>query len=88
MLDGGNFPLSDGSSLLMRLHLEGVDTGDRVQEQAKGWVNHNNDFVSLFYDGHNSFCSLLAGDRAANQKLLDNMRDYASDDRYDFLYYD
>ena len=66
----------------MRLHLEGVDTGDRVQQQSKGWVQHNDDFVSLFYDGHNSFCSLLAGDRAANQKLLDNMRDFASDDRY------
>ena len=28
--DGGNFPLSDASSLLMRLHLEGVDIGDRA----------------------------------------------------------
>jgi len=79
--DGGNFPLSDGSSLLMRLHLEGVDVGDRVNEQAKGWVKHNDDFVSLFYDGHNSFCSLLAGDRAANQKLLENMREYINGDR-------
>jgi len=79
--DGGNFPLSDGSSLLMRLHLEGVDIGDRATAQASKWVNHNEDFVSLFYDGHNSFCSMLAGDRAANSKLLDNMRDYVSGDR-------
>eukprot|EP00088_Acartia_fossae_P008287 TRINITY_DN1394_c0_g1_i1.p1 TRINITY_DN1394_c0_g1~~TRINITY_DN1394_c0_g1_i1.p1 ORF type:complete len:490 (+),score=141.39 TRINITY_DN1394_c0_g1_i1:52-1521(+) len=79
--DGGSFPLSDGSSLLMRLHLEGVDIGNRADEQAKGWVKHNDDFVSLFYDGHNSFCSLLAGDRAANTKLLENMREYVGGDR-------
>jgi len=79
--DGGNFPLSDGSSLLMRLHLEGVDIGDRAVEQAKKWVNHNDDFVSLFYDGHNAFTSLLAGDRSSNNKLLDNMTEYIKDDR-------
>jgi hypothetical protein len=32
-------------------------------EQARAWTNHNNDFVSLFYDGHNCFTTLLAGDR-------------------------
>jgi hypothetical protein len=32
-------------------------------EQARAWTNHNNDFVSLFYDGHNCFTALLAGDR-------------------------
>jgi len=76
--DGGSFPLSDGSSLLMRLHLEGVDIGDRAENQAKGWVSHNDDFTSLFYDGHNSFCSLLVGDKQANDKLLDNMREFVS----------
>jgi hypothetical protein len=40
-----------------------VDIGDRAAEQARAWSNHNNDFVSLFYDGHNCFTSLLAGDR-------------------------
>ena len=42
---------------------QGVDIGDRAAVQAKAWTNHNNDFVSLFYDGHNCFTSLLAGDR-------------------------
>merc|ERR1719245_17849 len=77
--DGGNFPLSDGSSLLMRLHLEGVDIGERAKDQARKWEQHNDDFVSLFYDGHNAFTTLLAGDRAANAKLLDNMREYVKD---------
>ena len=45
--DGGNFPLSDGSALLMRLQLEGVDIGDRAREQAAKWESHNEDFVSL-----------------------------------------
>jgi hypothetical protein len=35
-------------------------------EQARAWTNHNNDFVSLFYDGHNCFTTLLAGDREDN----------------------
>jgi len=81
LADGGNFPLSDGSSLLMRLHMEGVDIGQRASEQARKWVDHNDDFVSLFYDGHNAFTSLMAGDREANNKLLDNMREYIKDER-------
>jgi len=79
--DGGNFPLSDGSSLLMRLHLEGVDIGERAQEQARSWVNNNEDFVSLFYDGHAAFTSLLAGDTAANATLLNNMKEYINGQR-------
>ena len=61
--DGSNFALSDGSALLLRLHLEGVDVADRVKEQAEGWKDHNEDFVALFYDGHNCFTSLMAGDK-------------------------
>jgi len=79
--DGGNFPLSDGSSLLMRLQLEGVDIGDRAKEQARKWEDHNSDFVSLFYDGHNCFTNLMAGDSVANTKLMDNMREYIKGDR-------
>ena len=37
--------------------------------------------VSLFYDGHNCFTSLLAGDTVASAKLLDNVRDYIQDNR-------
>ena len=68
--------MSDGSSLLMRLQLEGVDIGDRAREQASKWESHDEDFVSLFYDGHSCFANLMAGDTVANDKLMDNMRDY------------
>ena len=79
--DGSSFPLSDASALLMRLHLAGAEVGDRARELAPAWEKHNEDFVSLFYDGHNCFNTLLAGDRAARDKLLDNMRDYINDNR-------
>ena len=73
--------MSDASALLMRLQLEGVDIGDRAREQAVEWENHDEDFVSLFYDGHSCFANLMAGDTRANAKLMDNMRDYIKGDR-------
>jgi len=79
--DGGNFPLSDGSALLMRLQLEGVDIGDRAKEQAAKWESHDQDFVSLFYDGHGCFTNLMAGNTVENTKWIDNMREYLQDDR-------
>jgi len=81
MKDGGPFPLSDASSLLMRLQLEGVDIGDRAREQARKWEVHNEDFVSLFYDGHGCFANLMAGDAVANTRLIENMREHIRDDR-------
>jgi len=79
--DGGNFPLSDGSALLMRLQLEGVDIGDRAREQAAKWESHDEDFVSLFYDGHSCFTNLMAGNMAENTKWMENMREYIAGDR-------
>ena len=73
--------MSDASALLMRLQLEGVDIGDRAREQAIKWESHDEDFVSLFYDGHSCFTNLMAGDTGANYKLMDNMRDYIRGDR-------
>ena len=79
--DGGSFPLSDGSSLLMRLHLEGVDIGDRANELAEKWKTHDEDFVSLFYEGHACFTNLMAGNAVENKKLLENMREFINDER-------
>jgi len=79
--EGGSFPLSDASALLMRLHLDGVNVEDRARELSSYWEKHNEDFVSLFYEGHNCFNSLLCGDRAASDKLIDNMRDFINDNR-------
>ena len=73
--------MSDASALLMRLHLDGVNVEDRARELSSYWEKHNEDFVSLFYEGHNCFNSLLCGDRAASDKLIDNMRDFINDNR-------
>ena len=80
-LEGGTFPLSDASSLLLRLELAGVDVKERARELVSLWENHNHTFVSLFYDGHACFNNLMAGDKAANTVLLDNMREYINDNR-------
>jgi len=79
--DGGNFPLSDASSLLLRLHMEGVDIGDRAQAPAKAAIKNHDDFVSLFYDGHNAFSSLLAGDKVAFAKFTENLNEFVQGDR-------
>ena len=65
----------------MRLNLHGVNVEDRSKELLPYWEKHNEDFVSLFYDGHNCFNTLLSGDSAATAKLMDNMRDFISDNR-------
>ena len=80
-VDGGNFPLSDASALLMRLNLAGVNVESRARDLLPYWEKHNQDFVSLFYDGHNCFTTLLSGDSVAADKLMDNMRDFISDNR-------
>lgn len=79
--DGGTFPLSDASALLMRLELHGVDVKERARELTPLWEKHNDNFVSLFYEGHACFNNLLAGDTAANTVLIDNMREYINDNR-------
>ena len=81
LLDGGTFPLSDASALLMRLELHGVDVKERARELTPLWEKHNDNFVSLFYEGHACFNNLLAGDTAANTVLIDNMREYINDNR-------
>ena len=79
---GGGFPpLSDWSALLLRLQLEGVDIGYRAKDQASKWRRNKEDFTSLFYDGHTCFTNLMAGDRVANTKMMDNMREYIQGDR-------
>ena len=44
-LEGGTFPLSDASSLLLRLELAGVDVKERARELVSLWENHNDTFV-------------------------------------------
>ena len=77
---GGPFPLSDASSLLMRLHMEGVSTGSRAQEVARAYKD-TLEYRGLFYDGHACFATLLADDRDTHRKLLENVHDYLESQR-------
>jgi len=77
---GGPFPLSDASSLLMRLHMEGVPTGSRAQEVARAYKD-NLEYRGLFYDGHACFATLLADDRDTHRKLLESVHDYLESQR-------
>ena len=77
---GGPFPLSDASSLLMRLHIEGVPTGSRAQEVARAYKD-TLEYRGLFYDGHACFGTLLADDRDTHGKLLEKVHDYLESQR-------
>jgi len=77
---GGPFPLSDASSLLMRLHMEGVPTGSRAQEVARAYKD-TLEYRGLFYDGHACFGTLLADDRDTHGKLLEKVHDYLESQR-------
>eukprot|EP00116_Pleurobrachia_bachei_P004162 sb/3464424/ len=73
---GDSFPLSDASSLLMRITADGVGTGGREKELVPLWSQHKNTFTSLFYDGHIAFTSALAGDVEGVGDLARNMEGY------------
>ena len=68
--------MSDGSSLLLRLHLEGVNIEERAKEQARKWQNRNEDFSSLFYESHACFTNLLAGYTESEKILRERMNEY------------
>jgi len=81
MKAGGSFALSDASALLMRLHMEGVDLGSREVELARAYEDEWESRISLFFDGHMCFASLLGGDRAAHGRLMDSVREFLQGDR-------
>ena len=81
VLGGSTFPLSDGASLLMRLHLEGVDIEDRARDQAAAWEKHEGDFTCLFFDGHGCFANLLARNTMENARWIEKMREYIRGER-------
>jgi len=78
---GSPFPLSDAASLLTRLHLAGVDIGDRAQDQAAAWEDYEGDFTCLFFDGHGCMANMMAGNSVENRRWLDKMKDYIQGDR-------
>lgn len=66
--------LVDASALLWRLHLVGVDVGDRWQELARTWDAHADGRLYPFNDWHAVMAYLGAGRERDVERLRDAMR--------------
>ncbi|HRP09602.1 MAG TPA: tetratricopeptide repeat protein, partial [Terricaulis sp.] len=66
--------LIDASALLWRLHLEGVDVGDRFNKAADAWARAGEDAIYAFNDLHAVMAFLGAGRGAEAERTLKAMR--------------
>lgn len=64
----------DASALLWRLHLEGVDTGDRFAKLAASWERASADAIYAFNDLHAIMAFVGAGRVADAERVLRAMR--------------
>lgn len=64
----------DASALLWRLHLEGVDTGDRFAKLAASWERASEDAIYAFNDLHAIMAFVGAGRAADAERALNAMR--------------
>lgn len=64
----------DASALLWRLHLEGVDVGDRFEKLAACWQRAGEDAIYAFNDLHAIMAFLGAGRAADAERTLKAMR--------------
>lgn len=64
----------DASALLWRLHLEGVDTGDRFKRLAPVWEQKITDAIYAFNDVHAVMAFLGAGQHTLAERQIEEMR--------------
>ncbi len=69
----------DASALLWRLHLEGVDVGDRFEALAAAWQRAGEDTIYAFNDLHAIMAFLGAGRASDAERTLKAMRAAAAD---------
>ena len=69
----------DGSAMLWRLHLEGVDVGDRFEQLAACWQRASEDAYYAFNDLHAIMAFLGAGRTSDAERTLKAMRKAAAD---------
>lgn len=69
----------DASALLWRLHLEGVDVGDRFEKLAACWRRASEDAIYAFNDLHAIMAFLGAGNTTDAERTLKAMRHAAAD---------
>ncbi|XP_046841168.1 tetratricopeptide repeat protein 38-like [Xenia sp. Carnegie-2017] len=74
---GAMLDLVDGSSLLYRLELEGVNVKDRWREMRELWGDkHADDHVLVFNDLHLLMCTLRSKDEEETKKIMQSLKDY------------
>ncbi len=66
--------LVDASALLWRLHLLGIDVGDRWNEVATAWANHADGSTYPFNDWHAVMACLGAGRDSEAQDLMEKLQ--------------
>jgi hypothetical protein len=76
---GTALEILNGSSLLWRLHLAGVDVHDRFTEMAKAWRPRAEEPWCAFNDWHAAMCFAGAGDLDAAAALLRSREAYAAE---------
>jgi tetratricopeptide (TPR) repeat protein len=69
----------DASAMLWRLHLEGVDVGDRFEKLAACWQRAGEDAIYAFNDLHAIMAFLGAGRAIDAERTLKAMRHAAAD---------
>ena len=66
----------DASALLWRLHLDGVDVGDRWQKLANGWATKDSDPWYAFNDIHAILAFVASGRLSDAQALVSKLETY------------
>ena len=72
--------LVDASSVLWRLYLENVETGDRFRQLADNWNNKKGQQFYVFNDAHAMMAYAGAGDHKAAQEVLASLNHYLQGD--------
>ncbi|XP_028415798.1 tetratricopeptide repeat protein 38-like [Dendronephthya gigantea] len=74
---GAMLDMVDGSSLLYRLQLEGINVNDRWREIQQLWGDtHSDDHVLVFNDLHLLMCTLGSKDQDGTTKIMESMKDF------------
>jgi hypothetical protein len=74
------FPLSDATSLLLRLEMDGKERNlkDRWRELGQAYMELDDSFNNVFYDYHAVVATLFGGQRVTAEKVLDSIREQSA----------
>ncbi|CAB4006579.1 Hypothetical predicted protein, partial [Paramuricea clavata] len=74
---GAMLDLVDGSSLLYRLQLEGINVKDKWREMQQLWGDgHSDDHILVFNDLHLLMCTLGSKENDETATIMQSMKDF------------